>query len=445
MKISANGEWGVEVAFGKKGLSGTPAVWFGSEADGYHAVRAWLATAAAAVFLLLGSASLNMLAPILQLILDEFKATINFGADLNSVHTLASAAVALPVGWALNRWGFRRIGYAGYIALLGSAVWGATFTGSEGWLLAVRALQGVGYAIPPIIGVYVVAQWFPKDKQAMPIALVASTTSFAKVVALQMSKLAIPLGGWRGQFLVFAALCVVGMLLFVFFMKPGPAYDAAEAERKAKSGKRGVLEIAPLSAAAKNPAIWAVIILFACNSIGQRGWTPFQNMVLVDNCGVSNNTASDINSLLFAMKIASSFLFGLILSSCVKRKGAIIAALITLYFAARAFGFVLDAEWEAWVWALLVGSTGGVAAFCNMCLPEFADSPAVLAMSLSLLTLVGKHAAGVFAPYVFSFVQEATGDWVYCSIPLAAIAVVAIAACWYLALRLDRKGEEVSR
>lgn len=374
------------------------------------------------------------------MVLADFGASTNYGSTLDAGFNIVCAIMAVPVGLALNKWGFRKVGYLGYIVLLLTAIAGATFINDQVSLVILRCLQGVGYAIPPILGIYLVTQWFPKDKQGVPVALVGMMSALAKVLSQQMAKVVFAVDGtWHTQFMVFAVLCVVGMLLFMFFMKPGPGYAVAEAERLAKASKKKGQEKAPIVEVLKNPMIWAVIIIMVCFSIGQRGFSPFSNMIYIDNCGVSDAAAADINSVFSLIKIPSGLLFGYILSRFLKIRGRVSAVMLTVYFFGMLVPFVMNQEWMAWAFAIVVGLVGGVAGFCNVCMPIFSKSPAELAMGLSIFTLVGKYLAGIVAPYIISFVQTATGSWFYCFIPVFVCAVVATAAVWFLGVKLDRR------
>lgn len=403
--------------------------------NNFKPVKAWLCVAGACFFLLLGSGSLNMLTPILKLILEEFAQDTNFGSSLNSIVSLTSLIVSLPVGWALNKWGFRKVGLFGYLVLLLAGVLGATIANSEATLMFVRILQGLGYVFPPIICIYCVTQWFPKEKQSLPIAIVASSTFLSKVVMLQMSKIAIPWMGWRGQFALYAILCIVGLILFIFFMKPGPGYAVAEAERLAKSNK----EKAPLAVVLKNPFIWLIIIAQVTFSIAQRGFTTFQNMILVDNCGVTNNMASDLGTVLNLMPVLGGIFVGWLLSSKLKNRSLIVAGIFVVYFVGYITPFFMNALWQAVVFVVLVGFCSGIPQFCQVCLPKFSGSPAILAMALTVFNLVGKYASGFVAPYFVSIPQTLTGTWFWCWVPMAIVGAIGIVAIFILAINLDKR------
>ena len=390
--------------------------------ENFHPGKAWMAVIAAVVFLCLGSSALNLMTPILSLVLEEFAQDANFGATLNSIVSLTSLIVCIPIGFLMNKIGFRKTGYIGYFILLISGVLGATIANTEATMLFVRILQGAGYVFPPIICIYLVTQWFPKNKQSLPITIVASATSLAKVVTLQMSKIGIAWMGWRGQFAVYAILCVIGIVLFVFFMRPGPGFAVAEAERLAKEKR----EKAPILVVLKNPYIWLIIIAQFAFGAAQRGLSSFQNMILVDNCGVSNNFASDLGTILGLMPILGGIVVGWLLGSKLKAKNQITAALLAVYFIAYVTPYFLNTVPQAVVFCVVAGFAAAVPQFCQACLPRFSASPAILVMALTIFNFVGKYIAGLVAPYIVSITQTLTGSWFWCWVPMAVVAVVGI-------------------
>ena len=96
-----------------------------AETESFNPVRSWIVVVAAAAFLLCGSSSLNMLTPILSLLLEDLGQTTNFGSMLYSMDTIISAILAVPTGFAINRWGLRAVGFVGYVVLLVAFLWGA--------------------------------------------------------------------------------------------------------------------------------------------------------------------------------------------------------------------------------------------------------------------------------------------------------------------------------
>lgn len=404
------------------------------ESEGYDPRHAWMATIAACLFMLAGCSSLNLFTPILPMVLEDLDATTNFGSALNFVDTAASAVLAIPVGLALNRWGYRKVACVGFIILLISFSWGAMpFAHDKVQLLIIRALQGAGYAIPPVLCIALIPEWFPEGKQSIPLAIVSCMANVAKVAMLQMSKITVPLGGWHGQFagaFVLTFVCFVG---FMCCLKRKPiSREAAIAARK----NRPCMDGGAIKRVLSNRSIWLIIVIMCAFTLGRRSFDPFANMIWMDNCGVSADQASDIDSVFFFMNIPSALLFGFILS-LPKRRGTITACMLTIYFIGMSFAFFLSQSWEAAVFAVVIGILGSVPTFCQTALPLLVKDREQLTMTLSVFDLIGKYIVGSVAPFTVSVIQTATGSWMYCAIPIMIIGALALICCWRVAPVLD--------
>lgn len=393
------------------------------EGEGWHPVKAWLAVLASCFFLLVGSAGLNLLAPVLSLILDEYSLDANFGASLNSIVSIVSLISAVPAGLAIDKFGFRRMAFFTYLIMISSGVIGAAFCNDVFVLLLVRVLNGIAYVFPPIIGVYVATQWFPRSKQAFPITLVAASTSMARALVQQMSKIAIPLGGWHAQFALYAACAIMGFVLFWFFMKPGPGYALAEHERLEKKAQ----ERAPIVQVARNPLIWAVILLQFMYALVSRGFMTFQNMIFIDTCQVSAATAADLGTIMNIMPIIGGVFMGWVLNRSTSKKYIVTTIMISTYFVVYALPYLMTEAWQAWLFAIVVGFTTVTQMFTQASMPKIATSPAVLIMALTMFNFIGKYLAAVIAPYIISVVFVITGSWQLCWIPMGIIGLAGIA------------------
>ena len=405
--------------------------------ENFHPVKAWLCVIAALFFFVVGTGTLNMLNPILKLMLEDFGSTTTMGSNWNSILSIVCAVMAFPVGFVLNRYGFRMLGYIGYVVLIATAAAGALCP-NEWVMCVVRAFQGIGYVIPGLISVYCVTQWFPRDKQSLPITIVALGPNIARIVVTQMSKPAIELGGWQMQWWFFLGLCVIAFVMFVLFMRPGPGFAAAEAERKAKEERKSKQEKAPLALVLKNPYVWAITGIMLFFSLSTRGFDTFTNMILVENCGIENSTASDITSAFSFAKMAAAPICGMIMTKFLMSRGKIVAAMLTIAFAGMVFGYMLNSLWMAWVFVIVVGVTSCAIPYSFAVIPQFCKNPAVLAMALTFMNFLGKYIAGFVAPYIVSTVQELTGSFMTVAIPTAVFSVLGIFCVWFVGFGLDK-------
>lgn len=401
----------------------------------YSKTMAWMAVIAAMAFQLVGGGSLNMITPIMSSVLAEFGADTNFGATMSSIFTLVNIIMTVPTAWAINKWGFRSVGVVAYICLVLGALLGAMWVSDEASMIVVRIIQGLGYTVPFVLGAYVVTMWFPKDKQSLPIAMVGCMTYMCQVFTLQISKIAIPLAGWQGEFWAILIAAIIGFVLFFFFMKEGPGYEIAEAERKAKAEKK---EKAGIGEVITSPYLWAICGVAFMYSVTTKGWAPFSNMIFVEACGVSESTASDLSTMTQFAKLPGALLVAWAMQKFLDKRGKIAAVFITVFFVAQSYMFLMSSAAEAWVCCTIIGLTGPVTTLCMICAPLFFDTPARLATALALYNTVGRYIAGLIAPYIISFSRGIFEGWVGGAVPCVIFGILGIGCAWFLGVQLDK-------
>src|SRR5690242_1410417 len=160
------------------------------------------------------SSSLNLLASHLGL--------------LTAVYFLAFAAMQLPIGIALDRYGARRVqGILLLVAALGAAVFGAAYTLAG--LVVGRALIGLGVAAALIAGLKSIRIWFPQDQLPLLNGCFIMLGTMGAVTATIPAELLIGLIGWRALFALLAAgtaACAVAILV----LSPKPIGSSAAAQ-----------------------------------------------------------------------------------------------------------------------------------------------------------------------------------------------------------------------
>jgi type IV secretory pathway TrbF-like protein/sugar phosphate permease len=172
---------------------------------------------------------------------------------LTSVYFLTFAALQLPVGIWLDRYGPRRVEGA---LLLIAAAGAMLFSLSKGFAALVlgRALIGLGVAAAFTGGLKAIVLWFPKDRvgamngwMVMLGALGALSATSPAEVLLDWS------GGWRGLFAILGAVTVASALT-IWVVVP-----------EATSAKPSSNEHAPISLRSiySDPRFWALAPLSA--------------------------------------------------------------------------------------------------------------------------------------------------------------------------------------
>jgi MFS family permease len=173
---------------------------------------------------------------------------------LSSAFFLAFAAVQLPLGMALDRFGPRRC----LVVCTGIAIVGAILFASAtspGGLIAARALLGVGASASLVAPLAVYARRFPPERFATLAGLQIGLGTIGTLIAtapLAFSTVAI---GWRGSFLVVAAVtAVIGIVVAVTVRDDSEALPHGRRETLGESFF-GLLEVL------RTPSIGRVFIM----------------------------------------------------------------------------------------------------------------------------------------------------------------------------------------
>ena len=154
---------------------------------------------------------------------------------LTSVYFLTFAALQLPVGIWLDRYGPRRVQGA---LLLFAAAGAMLFSLSKGFAALVlgRALIGLGVAAAFTGGLKAIVLWFPKDRIGVMNGWMVMLGALGALSATSPAELLLDWsGGWRGLFAILAAVTVASALT-IWIVVP-----------EAKSAKPSSNEHAPIS------------------------------------------------------------------------------------------------------------------------------------------------------------------------------------------------------
>ena len=142
---------------------------------------------------------------------------------LTSVYFLAFAAVQLPLGVLLDRYGPRTIQS---ILLLVASAGALVFALADGLLGLVigRALLGFGVALALMAGFKAIVLWFPASQITLTNGWLVMLGALGAATATAPGELVVQAIGWRGLFAVLGGLSALAALL-VLFAVPEPSGD----------------------------------------------------------------------------------------------------------------------------------------------------------------------------------------------------------------------------
>jgi MFS family permease len=287
------------------------------------------------------------------LIAGDLTAELNLSAAdlgfLTSVYFLVFAAVQLPLGALLDRYGPRTIQSA--LLLLASA--GAlVFALADGLLGLVigRALLGLGVALALMAGFKAIVLWFPPERLAIANGWLVMLGALGAVTATAPAEIIVQAIGWRGLFALLAGLSALAALLVLLAVPEPSGTHLARSPAKAAS----------LWAIYRDPRFWRMAPLSAIG-IG-TSWS-LQGLWaapwLRDVGGLDRATVVQHLSVMAVAVCASALLLGM-MADRLRRMGIktewVLASTLTLSMAAQA---ALVFRWPVpslLVWAVIAAA-----------------------------------------------------------------------------------------
>jgi ACS family D-galactonate transporter-like MFS transporter len=195
--------------------------------------------------------------------------TVTFGFLL-SAYSWTYAALQLPAGLILDRFGVKLVGRIGTLLWSVASFAAAISTGLTGFLGA-RLLLGVGEAPTFPANAKAVGYWFPVEERSLATAIFDSAAKFAPAIGIPALGLLLLRFGWRWSFAATGAISLFYFVLFcVFYRNPGEDKSLSAAERDfiLRGGAQPEDRVkaaggAPLGYLLRQRKVWGLVLGFA--------------------------------------------------------------------------------------------------------------------------------------------------------------------------------------
>lgn len=221
----------------------------------YSATGRWLVVvllALAAVFAYIDRVNLSV-----ALIDPSFKAFFKLSNTdrglTNSAFFWSYAALQIPAGWIVDRFGSKRPMAIGFLvwSLLTAAT--ALTTGFSA-LFAVRMLLGVGEAVMHPASMRWIRFNFEERSRGLAIGVFMSGSKFGPAIGAVAAAWLIEHHGWRAMFVIMGLASLTWLVPWLLLVKPdtGPAKVEAAAP------------VVPMSRLLKSPVLWGTIVGTFC-------------------------------------------------------------------------------------------------------------------------------------------------------------------------------------
>lgn len=271
-------------------------------------------------------------------------AAARFGIGASALSTfsilqvLVYAAMQIPVGLLVDRFGPRRVLLSG-VVLLSAGQLAFAFSSDFGPALASRAVLGCGDAMTFISVLRIAARWFPAARNPFVAQLTGLAGMGGNLVTTVVLAQALHSEGWTPTFTAIALLGVAVFALVALFLRDSPA--PAEPTRPVEHRERprvGRQVLACWREPGTRLGLWIHFTTqFPGNAFGLLWGLPY----LVQAQGMSRAGAGGLLTLLVLSNMSFGFLFGRLLSRTARARMPIVLTVI----ATTALGWALVLAW----------------------------------------------------------------------------------------------------
>jgi ACS family D-galactonate transporter-like MFS transporter len=151
---------------------------------------------------------------------------------LSSSFSWTYAAMQMPAGILLDRWGVRRVGRIS-ILLWSVASFAAAVAPGLSWLFGARLLLGVSES-PTFPGnAKALGYWFTRGERSLATAITDSAAKFSSAIGVPLIGLLLLYFGWRWSFAATGFISFLYFVLFyVIYRNPGEDQGLSDGERQ---------------------------------------------------------------------------------------------------------------------------------------------------------------------------------------------------------------------
>ncbi|MFD0408464.1 nitrate/nitrite transporter [Kitasatospora sp. NPDC127116] len=281
---------------------------------------------------------------------DRFGIGASALSTFSILQVLVYAAMQIPVGLLVDRYGPRRVLLSG-VVLLSAGQLAFAFSSDFGPALASRAVLGCGDAMTFISVLRIAARWFPAARNPFVAQLTGLAGMGGNLVTTVVLARALHSEGWTPTFTAIALLGAVVFAPVAFLLRDAPHQEAVVRPGAAAARpKVGRQVLACWREPGTRLGLWIHFTTqFPGNAFGLLWGLPY----LVQAQGMSRAGAGGLLTLLVLSNMTFGFVFGRLLSVSARARMPIVLTVV----ATTALGWALVLAWPGGhppVW-LLVG------------------------------------------------------------------------------------------
>jgi cyanate permease len=373
-----------------------------------HDRTSWGAVVALVAAGVVGAAQIGKGAGALPVLQDEFGLSSAGAAWFLSVVSVIGAVAGAVLGWLGQALGFRRQVLLGLLAIVVTNLLGAA-AGSAGWLLAARAGEGLGFVLVVLAAPGLLTEVTGAAHRRLVVGAWGVYMPLGTGLATLVVPVAITAVGWRGAWLIDAAVTAAVLLAVARWVPTSPA--------------RRLPGLGGLSRAVRSPGVICLAVAFGFYAGAYLAVVGLLPTMLVDG-GLSLAAAGLVTSIVSLANVPANLLGAVLQHRGVPRWVLLVAG--STWIALTVWG-VLDPALplpvriaSAVAFTLVVGIVPS-AAFSGVVAMSAGTASAGAAVGL---LVQGSSIGQLLGPPLVVGVDTAVGSWVGAAATLTCLAVV---------------------
>ena len=353
--------------------------------------------------------------PLLSDAATEFNISEAQAGLLMSLAVVPGIVLALPAGFIVVRYRFRRLGFVSILSVAAGSLITAI---ADSFPLALlgRFVLGVGGSFIIVGTPAIISQWFDRKDLGKAMGFYATNMPVATILAFPTATiLAQSYNDWHYPFYVGALLAVVIAFTFVLAVREGPLRDHTKSA--------GAPEI---RRALGNSEVWKASLVWMFFNGAAIAYLSWAKTLFESYKGLPSLEASVFASVLMYAAVFFVPIFGWASDKTAKRKlflvGGSIAMAVALIVTSYASGMALLAS------VIMLGITAAIVPPVVMTIPSQNLPPSLSGTGFSIVTLCQNVGIAFAAPYA-GYLIQVTGDITatFFGISLLSLAAAAVA------------------
>jgi predicted MFS family arabinose efflux permease len=360
--------------------------------------------------------SFQSMPPLLSRVAGEFDVSEVQVGLLMSIAVIPGIVLALPTGFIVNRYGFRRLGFASTLLVAAGSLITA-FADSFALALFGRFVLGVGGAFIVVGTPAVISQWFDRKDLGKAMGFYSTNMPVATILAFPTATfLAQSYNDWHYPFYVGTLLAVIVAFAFVFVVREGPL-----------RGEKGEAGVAGVRNAIGNSEVWKaslVWMFFNAAAIAYLSWAKTLFEVFK---GLPPLEASFFASVLMYAAVFLVPFFGWASDKTGRQKPFLVAGSIAMAVALIATSYASGMSLLLSV--IILGITAAIVPPVVMTIPSQNLPPSLAGTAFSIVTLcqnIGIAFSAPYAGYLIQVTRDMTATFMGISLLSLAAAAVAL-------------------